>query len=91
MMLVGVSSGLLVTTKDARTRLGLVAWTVCTGLALTLGREYSAELAFTGFACLLASLLAHVLRQHLLAGAATARSVFAPAPKPPLAEVSSVA
>jgi hypothetical protein len=76
MMLVGVSSGLLVTTKDARTRLGMAAWTVFTGLALTVGREYSAELAFAGFACLLASLLAYVLRQHLLAGAKASGSVF---------------
>ncbi len=88
MMLLGVSSGLLVTTKDARTRLGLAAWTVFTGLALTAGRKYSAELAFTGFACLLASLLAHVLRQHLLAGAAAARSAFASAS--PRAELGSV-
>jgi hypothetical protein len=88
MMLVGVSSGLLVTTKDMRTRIGIAAWTVFTGLALTLGRKYSAELAFTGFACLLASLLAHVLRQHLLAGAAAARSGFT-APLP-LAEAGSV-
>lgn len=88
LMLVGVSGGLLVTTKDARTRLGLAAWTVFTGLALTAGRKYSAELAFTGFACLLASLLAHVLRQHLLAGAAAVRSAVAATP--PLAEAGSV-
>jgi hypothetical protein len=79
MAVVGVSSGLLVSTKDARTRLGIAAWTLFTGLSLTVGREYSAELAFAGFACLLASLLAYVLRQHLLAGVHASGSAFATA------------
>ncbi len=81
MMLVGVSSGLLVTAKGARTRLGITAWAVFTGLALTVGREYSAELAFAGFACLLATLLAYVLRQHLLAGVNASSVTFADTPQ----------
>jgi hypothetical protein len=80
-ILVGVSSGLLVTTKDARARLGIAAWAGFTGLALTLGRPYSAELAFAGFACLLATLLAYALRQQLLAGAHASGSAFAAAPQ----------
>ncbi len=80
-MLVGVSIGLLVTTKDAPTRLGIAAWAGFTTLALTLGRPYSAELAFAGFACLLASLLAYVLRQQRLAGARASGTAFAAAPQ----------
>jgi hypothetical protein len=87
-MLVGVSSGLLVTIKDARTRIGVAAWTVFTGLALTVGRQYSAELAFAGFACLLASLLAYVLRQQLLVGAHESSTAFAAAPQ--MTKVGSV-
>lgn len=87
MLVVGVSSGLLVAAKDARTRLGVGAWTLFTGLALTVGREHSAELAFAGFACLLPSLLAYVLRQHLLAGARASGSAFAAAPR--MTEVGS--
>lgn len=77
MLVIGVSSGLLVSTKDARTRLGVAAWTLFTGLALTVGREYSAELAFAGFGFLLAALLAYVLHQHLLAGVRATGSAFA--------------
>jgi hypothetical protein len=62
-------TGLFLTAKNAWFRLGIIAWTLFTGLAFSTGKNYSAELSFIGFSALLLSLSGYTVRKQLRANA----------------------
>jgi hypothetical protein len=64
LLTVAIATGikLILQVKDWWSRLGIVTWLLFLGAALSVGKIYSAELTFIGFASLLIALLAHVYR-----------------------------